>query len=508
MNYALAPGQSITPQTVMLYDILAIQRLYGANMETRKGDTRYAYSATGQTLATIWDAGGVDTIDASNQSRAVVLNLAPGAFSSIGPSATGGAAASNLAIAFGVTIENAVGGSGSDRLTGNAVANRLEGGGGADTLAGGGGDDTLVGGSGTDVAVFARSMTDYAIARQADGSVRVSARAGTDGVDTLLGVERLRFSDREADAAAAGGATAQGSVSAAGSGASAPTPTPLPTAAPAPAPTSPPPTSPPAANAAPAAVDDGASVTAGATLVLDLLGNDRDPDGDPLSLVSLSRPTLGSVSLEGGRVVYVARAAGVDSFEYAVEDGRGGRDVAQVRITVADRIAVPDDPGRSIRGTLRADDIAGGAGADTIAGGGGADALRGLGGGDRIEGGGGDDTLDGGAGADSLIGGWGDDVLSGGAGDDQLVGGGGADRFDFRAPGGADVIADVDARADRILVAAARRGALDSDRDGQLDDGDAAVRATPDGLLIDFGGGATLLIEDRAAAPLDALLAA
>ena len=56
----------------------------------------------------------------------------------------------NLSIAFGVTIENATGGSGHDKLTGNTVANVLKGNSGNDTLSGGDGNVVLNGGSGSD----------------------------------------------------------------------------------------------------------------------------------------------------------------------------------------------------------------------------------------------------------------------------------------------------------------------------------------------------------------------
>ena len=49
-----------------------------------------------------------------------------------------------------LNIENAIGGSGDDELTGNASPNRLEGNAGADTLTGGAGIDTLIGGAGAD----------------------------------------------------------------------------------------------------------------------------------------------------------------------------------------------------------------------------------------------------------------------------------------------------------------------------------------------------------------------
>jgi Ca2+-binding RTX toxin-like protein len=55
----------------------------------------------------------------------------------------------NLAIAKGVVIEKALGGSGNDQLAGNAANNLLSGGGGSDSLSGGAGNDTLDGGSRT-----------------------------------------------------------------------------------------------------------------------------------------------------------------------------------------------------------------------------------------------------------------------------------------------------------------------------------------------------------------------
>lgn len=56
----------------------------------------------------------------------------------------------NLSIAYGTTIENAIGGSARDLIWGNEVANRLEGRGGDDVLNGYQGNDTLIGGAGRD----------------------------------------------------------------------------------------------------------------------------------------------------------------------------------------------------------------------------------------------------------------------------------------------------------------------------------------------------------------------
>lgn len=137
-------------KTPMVYDIAAIQSIYGANMAYHAADDVYAYSSTAPFFATIWDGGGTDTIDLSAFSRACTLDLTPGAYSSLAFDNLA-MIGSNLGIAFGATIENAVGGSGADRINGNAVGNQLVGGAGDDTLLGNGGNDILIGGGGRDV---------------------------------------------------------------------------------------------------------------------------------------------------------------------------------------------------------------------------------------------------------------------------------------------------------------------------------------------------------------------
>ncbi len=181
-----------------LYDIAAVQYLYGANTGYAAGDSTYSYSDSSSFLATIWDGGGTDTIDASNQSLACTISLTAGSFSSIGVGTSTSAAGNNVGIAFNVTIENAVGGSAGDIISGNSAANRLEGGAGDDTLTGGAGDDTLIGGAGTDVAVFSGARSAYQVTTTADGATTVlHLSSGSDGTDTLSGVETLRFSDQD-----------------------------------------------------------------------------------------------------------------------------------------------------------------------------------------------------------------------------------------------------------------------------------------------------------------------
>jgi serralysin len=163
MSYNGHPGSGVEPHTPMLYDIAAIQALYGANNNTRTGNNTYSWNANQAFVQTIWDAGGNDTISAANQSLAATINLSPGSFSSIGPAFNNGSsrANGNLAIAYRVTIENAIGGAGNDTLIGNSIVNNLSGGNGNDYLFGGGGFDTLNGGAGNDVLVGYGGSTEF-----------------------------------------------------------------------------------------------------------------------------------------------------------------------------------------------------------------------------------------------------------------------------------------------------------------------------------------------------------
>lgn len=142
------------PDTLMLYDIYAVQQLYGANMSTRASNTVYGFGsnagatynfAINKTPAlSIWDAGGIDMINASGFQQSQIINLNEGSFSSIG------GLRYNISIAFNAKIENATGGGGADSLIGNALANVLNGGAGSDSIAGGQGADLMIGGTGSD----------------------------------------------------------------------------------------------------------------------------------------------------------------------------------------------------------------------------------------------------------------------------------------------------------------------------------------------------------------------
>lgn len=162
---------------------------------------------------TLIGGSGRDTVSYLNSEAGVTIDLAAG-------TAAGGDAEGDVISG----VEAATGSGEADSLTGNANNNLLSGGAGDDTLTGGQGNDTLLGGTGSgdervpvylyssqgidgaDVAVFAGDMADYDISTNiADGSVTVAdlqhAVDGDDGVDTLIGVEVLRFKDGEINTA-------------------------------------------------------------------------------------------------------------------------------------------------------------------------------------------------------------------------------------------------------------------------------------------------------------------
>ncbi|MBC7601817.1 MAG: M10 family metallopeptidase C-terminal domain-containing protein [Ramlibacter sp.] len=95
---------------------------------------------------------GRDTVDFSAWTQGIAVNL------SLSSTQTIGTGESDRFVA----IENVIGGSGSDSLTGTSAANVLKGGWGNDTLDGGRGADTLVGG-GSDDVYFVDNANDVVV---------------------------------------------------------------------------------------------------------------------------------------------------------------------------------------------------------------------------------------------------------------------------------------------------------------------------------------------------------
>lgn len=136
------------------YDYAALAYLYNAK-PVHTGDDTYTFTTdSGHIVQTIYDDGGTDTLDASGLTTAVTLNLntaAPGTLSSVGLIPAGIAAVDNLSLGLNSVIENAIGGSGNDKLVGNSANNTLIGNNGNDTLIGRLGNDSMAGGEGSDI---------------------------------------------------------------------------------------------------------------------------------------------------------------------------------------------------------------------------------------------------------------------------------------------------------------------------------------------------------------------
>ena len=79
-------------------------------------------------------------------------------------------------------------------------------------------------------------------------------------------------------------------------------------------------------NQPPVAVEDGARATVGQSIDIDVLANDSDPEGDPISLVSVGEPVFGTVRIVGQQIRYtaVALGSGTDTFTYVIE-AEGGQ---------------------------------------------------------------------------------------------------------------------------------------------------------------------------------------
>ena len=77
------------------------------------------------------------------------------------------------------------------------------------------------------------------------------------------------------------------------------------------------------ANTAPVAADDTADTAPGTAILIDVLDNDSDAEGDVLSLVSVSDPANGTAEIVSGRVRYTPDPGftATDSFSYTVSDG-------------------------------------------------------------------------------------------------------------------------------------------------------------------------------------------
>ncbi|GAD01157.1 glycosyl hydrolase family 8 [Agarivorans albus] len=94
---------------------------------------------------------------------------------------------------------------------------------------------------------------------------------------------------------------------------------------------------PPTENRSPVAVNDSVTTAQDTPLVVSVLQNDSDPDGDAISIVSFTQASNGSVSQVGDGLSYSPNSnySGSDSFSYTISDGQLEAS-ATVSVTVTD----------------------------------------------------------------------------------------------------------------------------------------------------------------------------
>ncbi|WP_250028212.1 Ig-like domain-containing protein [Paractinoplanes maris] len=103
-------------------------------------------------------------------------------------------------------------------------------------------------------------------------------------------------------------------------------------------------------DAAPIATTDTAATAAGTVLNVDVTGNDTDPEGGALTLVSVATPQHGTTSVVDGRIRYlpVPGFSGTDSFTYVVRDRAGNTATGTVTVTVANAVPVATDDAAAV----------------------------------------------------------------------------------------------------------------------------------------------------------------
>lgn len=197
------------PATPMLMDVIALQYLYGKNMQTNAGDSTHYLGIHGM-YETRWDASGIDTVNASRSNQGWVVVLPDTTVSDLVDTKAGLAMLVSEAGAQSPTTfywlagdyENVAGSDYGDIITGSSHANWISPNGGSDLAYGGGGDDTFVniagldtfhGGDGNDTlwVNFSTSNTEFAKLR--GNSFLIKDQTGNTAV--CRDIETLKFSD-------------------------------------------------------------------------------------------------------------------------------------------------------------------------------------------------------------------------------------------------------------------------------------------------------------------------
>lgn len=494
-----ASSVSFYPTTFGYGDILALRQIYGAP-DTPDENNVYRFDVNAEYWETIFDTGGIDTIEIFGGSESVNLNLSPddafgGAFIDVGTTIryfSGGSVIGTreqtVFVSPETVIENIIVADGDDTVVGNAANNRIEGGlgddklrgaggndrvfgeEGDDELAGGGGNDTVIGGAGDDIA------------SGGDGNDVLFAGPGDEGDDLLVGGNGADIvGGGDGDDIVVGGSYFGTGLSISES-----------------------------SNQAEGNASDTLFGGTGNDVLITGSFNDSNNNRRYDSGEAVQTGTANHVAFAGTGSDLIFGSAGDDILgggtgSDTIEAGAGD-DTLFGGVNDENTVGINDrysgGGGNDVIFASGGNDIVdGGDGNDILFGGGQNDTVSGGSGNDQIFGGSGDDTLLGGSGADDIFNGGGDDLVDGGTGndtirsgggDDTLTGGAGSDLFVFISDHGDDRIEDFNI-ADDTLDLAQTTTNFTTVADITSAASNALVGGAS-GLLIDTGGGNSLFL--------------
>lgn len=146
-------------------DVFALQSLYGTNETHNADDTVYRFTGSlglAPFMDTIWDTGGINTLDFTASNNRQIVDLRQGGhshvvrFSGTRDALSGVTTGSDtFTIAYGTHMHHVMTGNGNDTIMGNELNNTIIANGGNDSLRGMGGNDILRGGAGDDTYIWA-----------------------------------------------------------------------------------------------------------------------------------------------------------------------------------------------------------------------------------------------------------------------------------------------------------------------------------------------------------------
>ena len=397
--------------------------LKGVNSDNSANDTIVEYSGE-----------GTDTIDCSNLTESIQINLGTTSSQEVIPSSPA------LITLPNSEIENVIGTSHDDTITGNSLNNYLIGGAGNDTLSGGAGDDELQGDAGNDSLTGGTGSDIYVFAGTSLGSDTVTESSSDPGGDIL---DFIGFSDDlTVDMSSTSWQTVDSNLSLKLSD--------------------------------PAGIEalTVSSCTGNNTIIGNSLdnaiyggsGNDLLIGGDGNDY--LNGGDGNDVLIGGTGNDYMYGAAGNDTYVFDPTVGNLGADTVQEDNSVDSdtldfsnftssqpvTIDLSSNTSQTVSSGVLSLTLTSGSGIENVVGGSGVNTITGntrdnildgtLGSTDYLYGGDGNDVLYGGFGNDTLEGNADNDVLYGGAGDDNLYGGTGND-FLYGQDGN-DILNDID----------------------------------------------------------------